>query len=105
MKWKVSRLGVHDLGLWVGFSIRLRQHLAQWHMLYFGDVILFINKDHARYQRTDFQFVILTITNDNDDITFRIEVGGCPIQTDNAGTTIHGVGRRRQSLPSCRRRP
>ena len=54
MKWKVSHLRVHDLGLCFGFSIRLRQHLAQWHMLYFGDVILFINKDHVRYQRTDF---------------------------------------------------
>jgi hypothetical protein len=87
MKLKSSRLGVHDLDLGFGFCISIRQHLAQRHMLYFGDVILFINKDHMRYQRTDFLLIILAITDDNDDITFRVKAGGCPIQTDNTGTT------------------
>src|SRR5450759_3912313 len=87
MKLKIARLGVHDLGLCFGLSQCLGQHLVQWYMLYFGDAILFIDKDHVRYQRTDLRFVVLSVTDDNDNITLGIEASRCTVQTDDTGTT------------------
>src|SRR5947207_5462909 len=52
-----------------------------------SNVILLINKDHARYQRTNLHLIILSITDDYDDITLGIETSRRPIQTDDTRTT------------------
>src|SRR5437016_466029 len=92
---KSYKSGIHNLGF--SFGACLWQHLDQWDMLDLGNVIVCINEDNVWYERADFQLVVLSIADDNDDITLGVKASGGAVQADDTRATSTGNGVRLQA--------